>query len=233
MNTNHNSLRTALRVTVAAIAVAGLLSGCGVEGESMTNVEIETQPGMIASAIEPSTGHAIDINVDITAPATIENAALRPASELIVIPTGDPQILPPGLEEVVLPEGEESPAERQPFENGCGSRDDWKALAHNRCDATDTRLNDTVFHGECDGGYTSTKFSCESIEEDTTAPNTTHEALTIGGAGTCKPLSALKSAALIFCASHDYEVGKALQPCDGGIESDEDMYRVFVFTCRR
>ena len=241
-NVNTNSNRAQL--ILVAITAASILVGCGTEQETNSEVEIQTQPGMIASAIEQGNDTLYDGTADIEAPAAIDvESFFQPTTESddqrheFIQPPNLEGLIPPGIEtpEEELEEEimEEEVEELPPFNNGCGTVQDWKLMGHHTCDSVSLTLNQSEYHGECDGGFTSSKIVCSVEVSPSETAIKTFESMTIGGAGTCKPISALKSAALIFCSSEKFQSGKGLQPCDGGIEANEDSYRVFLFSCLR
>ena len=238
---NQQNTKNRAQLVLVAMAAASLLAACGTEEIESSVVDIHAEPGMIASAIEPADDTALGIEASLTAPATVDiGAFFEPAAELEEPNRGF--VEPPQLEALVpgplpTPEDEEVVAEEevvaQPFENGCGTTADWKTLGNRHCEAIGYELVSTDYHGLCEGGHTSTKFICEKAQSETETNQVVYEGMTIGGAGTCKPLSSLKAAAHIFCSSETFQSGKALQPCEAGIDTDEDTFRVYLFTCRR
>jgi hypothetical protein len=241
MNQQNNMNRAQL--VLVAIAAASLLTACGTEEMESSVIDIHAEPGMLASAIEPGNSDAIELQATLQAPPTVNIEAFFTPTADVDNPNPDfvepphieglvPGALPDPEAENIEEEGQE-PVQALPFENGCGTQTEWKSLGHSHCNAIGHEYVGSDYHGICEGGHTSTKFVCEKEQNETETSQVVYEGMTIGGAGTCKPLSALKTAAHIFCSTDAFQSGKALQPCEAGIDTDEDTYRVYLFTCRR
>lgn len=250
MNAKKNNIIRRFELTIAALICSTGLLACGTEAQEYEAAAINSNYGIQATAIEAEEyvdisevavrpeldvpqiriGENADEGVDLTGLAQALEARRTPV-HLELHEEIDAEKMAEIHEEGSRLNGPAAP--RAAFESGCGTSKDWINLIQEQCERDDASVSEADVHGECAEGFTSSKFACVRPSEKGELESQFYEAMVIGDATSCKSETRLKEEALLFCGSRDIVFGAPSQGCENAAQSEEDMFQVYVFICRR